>query len=127
VKVDSLWARLFGCFLRFHLDRFGGSDPARERWEPPRNRLRIVVNHIVDAKLRIKRSDRRSSCILDMDERPNAFAITDDRRFLALRLLGDSTIGPILSARPVKEAVAQGDPTNLRATQHALFQLRVHS
>jgi hypothetical protein len=52
---------LFGCFLRSYLGRFGGSDLASERGEPPRNRLRIVVNHIVDAKLRIKRSDRRSS------------------------------------------------------------------
>jgi hypothetical protein len=88
VKVDTLWARLFGCFLRSYLGRFGASDPASERGEPPRNTLRIVVNHVVDARLRIERSDCRSSCVLDMDEGPNAFAITDDRRFLALHLLG---------------------------------------
>ena len=64
---------------------------------------------MIHAVRRIEGGDGRECRILNVNEGPNAFAVSDQWNLAASCLLAAGSVGAVPGVRPVKEAVAKGD------------------
>jgi len=60
--------------------RLGCIDPPGEGRKPFGHRQRVVIDNVVDTRLGRERRDRGGDRIIDVNERPDGIAVSDDRR-----------------------------------------------
>jgi hypothetical protein len=91
----------------------------RQRRQPLRDRCGVIVDHVVDAAAAVlDRRDGRIRGVRDMDERPHAAAVADERELALAHQLELLLARCQRCARPVEGAVAQHDSLRPLRSEH---------
>ena len=101
-----------------------GTELLGQRRQPHGNRGGIIVDHVVGATIAVR--NRRHGCLRrvgDMDERPHAATVPDQRELALADQLELLPPGRHRRARAVEDAVAQHDPIRPLRPQHSLLEV----
>src|SRR6266487_5030406 len=104
--------------------RWLGAERAGEFRQPDGDGCRLVVDDVVDAWCAVLDSgDGRGRRVVDVDERPDATAVADDRELALAHEVGEVTVEGEAGAWSVEVGVAKDNPFHALGSQDGVFEV----